>query len=94
MNELDKTFGTMQDRMTELPQNVELHHLLYKAKVPKEAITPENLVLALRKSGKGTPDELHGLLHWVSSGAGAGGKSRWESLLPAMADAIKGVYGL
>jgi len=51
-----------------LAANVQVHHLLYKAKVPEHAVTARNLVLALRKASAGDLDELHDLLHLMSSG--------------------------
>ena len=93
--EIDDVFGVMKARVTGLPADVEVHHLLYKSKFPEFAVTPENLVLALRKKG-GADDQLHDLLHYISSGAGRtpAGVSRWRTLLDEMSGVIRKVYGL
>jgi hypothetical protein len=95
MEEIEETFGAMKGQLTDITKGVQLHHLLYKSKFPAHAITPENLVLALRKASGGQLDELHDLIHWISAGAlKAGGKTRWTTLMDEMADIIKKVYGL
>ncbi|MDZ8026154.1 MAG: DUF4157 domain-containing protein [Nostoc sp. DedQUE11] len=95
MDEIKDAVGPIKNEVTSLPKNVELHHLLYKAKIPEFAVTPENIILALRKA-KGKPDELHDLLHYISSGASltTEGKNRWKTLLPKMEEIIKQVYNL
>jgi hypothetical protein len=94
MEEINKAMGPMQNQVTSLPTSVQLHHLLYKAHFPNFAVTPENLILALRKVG-GASDELHDLLHYISAGAGqVTGKNRFTTLLYDMVKIIKEVYGL
>ena len=91
VEELEKSFKTqLKNRITELPANVQVHHILYKSFFPELAVAKENLILALRKTG-GTLDELHDLFHLISSGAQG---NRWRTLKKEIADLLGEVYGL
>src|SRR5581483_3105434 len=80
--EIDDAFGIQSPRVSGLREQVQMHHLLYKELFPEESVNPMNLVLALRKRGD-APDELHDLLHLVSSGGGMAPQApnRWRMLL-------------
>jgi hypothetical protein len=91
VEELEKGFKTqLKNRLTELPSNVQVHHLLYKSISPELALARENLVLALRKTG-GSADELHDIFHLISAG---GQGNRWKVLADELADVIKDLYKL
>jgi hypothetical protein len=93
--EIDDAFGTLTARVSGLPEQVQVHHLLYKAHFPADSINPWNLILALRKRS-GALDELHDLMHLVSAGAGmtAQGANRWRVILDDMRDVIRGAFNL
>jgi hypothetical protein len=91
LGELEKGFGQqLANRVTKLPENVQMHHLVYKSIEPEFALTHSNLVLALRKTG-GSPDELHDLFHLISA---AGTGNRWHKLHEEIKDIIKDLYEL
>ena len=94
VEEIEDVFGKVKHRVTELPARVELHHLLYKGHIPTEAINPSNLLLALRKSKSGDDDQLHGILHLLSSGHGltSMGTNRWRTLLSEMENLVRTRY--
>ncbi len=91
VEELEKGFeSTLKNRVTALPQSVQIHHLLYKSLHPSLAITPENLILALRKVGGGF-DEAHDLFHLVSSAAQG---NRWRTLSLEMRDLLTDLFNI
>jgi hypothetical protein len=91
LGELEKGFKRqLANRVTKLPENVQIHHLVYKSIEPELALTHSNLVLALRKTG-GSPDELHDLFHLISA---AGEGNRWRELNDEIKDIIKDLYEL
>lgn len=91
VEELETGFKTtLKNRITELPERVQVHHLLYKSIFPELAVTKTNLILALRKVG-GSLDELHDLFHLVSAG-GIG--NRWRVLQSEIIELIKDIYKL
>jgi hypothetical protein len=94
--EIDDVFGTLAPRVSGLRDQVQVHHLLYKAQFPQESINARNLILALRKRDGGAPDELHELLHFVSSGGGMvpQAPNRWRILLGEMQEVTRKVYEL
>jgi hypothetical protein len=93
LGDLEKHLGEQLEksaRIAELPENVQIHHLVYKSVAPELAIESSNLVLALRKTG-GSPDELHDLFHLVSA---AGEGNRWRYLNQEIEAIIRDVYKL
>lgn len=80
----------LKNRAKRLPDNVQVHHLLYKSINPELALAHANLVLALRKVG-GAADELHDIFHLISS---AGHGNRWRMLHEELADIITDTFKL
>ncbi len=91
VEQLEKDFGKkLANKITELPERVQVHHLIYKSYEAQLAVTKANLILALRKTG-GSVDELHDLFHLMSSG---GKGNRWKMLQDEISDLIKEIYKL
>lgn len=91
LKDLEKQFAEkLEHGIAKLPENVQIHHLVYKSYAPELAVEEANLVLALRKTG-GSPDELHDLFHLVSA---AGQGNRWRILNEQIEDIIRDLYKL
>jgi hypothetical protein len=80
----------LTNRVAKLPENVQIHHLVYKSIAPELALERANLILALRKTG-GSADELHDLFHLISA---AGEGNRWRHLNKEIEEIIRDLYEL
>jgi hypothetical protein len=89
LHDLEGQLGRqLENRVAELPENVQVHHLIYKAIEPELSVERANLILALRKV-KDAPDELHDLFHLLSA---AGEGNRWRKLNDQMAELVRSVF--
>ncbi len=90
VNDIETSFGPLQSTVRSLPNNVEVHHLLYKSVVPDLSVDARNLLIALSKTGRNSVDELHDVLHLLSSA----GQNRFVVLTNEIADLLRRIYGM